>query len=278
VGGETPRQSRASSVPSWLSNIVRAAETLYRSHPMPMLPVTCCLCCADPLHAVRKIHDHPHSPTCDLLVRRVWRASLRKERGMRKPIMILFVVLLCLIGSAPHACAWVTRGDAAAAWWPWLRPWRAPLRAWWPWLHRPRLGVSIWPYWSPYWDPYGYPPVVVAPPPRFMSNLARLSGTIARIPRVLPLCATVPGGWQLVSPTPAVGCGGMVRLCNDRAPVPSALDQVRSNRNSIKIVATNFRAIVLIDITASQTEQSAEFLGVSTFYTRGGQSFAGRAL
>jgi hypothetical protein len=124
---------------------------------------------------------------------------------MRKPIMILFVVLLCLIGSAPHACAWGGHGGGRGG--------GHGGHGFGHGGHRfghgghgfigPRLGVSIWPYWSPYWDPYGYPPVVVAPPPQVYVHPAPPIWYYCANPSgYYPYVPQCPGGWQLVSPTP----------------------------------------------------------------------------
>jgi len=67
----------------------------------------------------------------------------------------------------------------------------------------PRLGVSIWPYWTPYWDPYGAPPVVVAPPPHISVQPAPPLWYYCDNPQgYYPYVQQCPGGWQPVTPTP----------------------------------------------------------------------------
>ena len=72
---------------------------------------------------------------------------------------------------------------------------------------RPRLGVSIWPYWDPYWAPYwvpyNAPPVVVTPPPPVYVQPVPPTWYYCDNPQgYYPYVQQCPGGWRPVTPTP----------------------------------------------------------------------------
>ncbi len=129
---------------------------------------------------------------------------------------------------------WTRRGTRRRAWWPWLRPWRAPLRAWWPWLHRAALGgvhlavleSVLGPIWLPAGRRRSTPPGLCPTCPAYLVLLRESLG-------VLPLCATVPRRLATGLSNAAVGCGGMYACATIAHPFPAHL--IRCGQTAIAL-------------------------------------------